>query len=180
MRIEKSLKEIAEAFVSIVEENKAVSVVQAELIKLNALLSKTPYLRQFLFSEKINTGLKKSTIKSTLGQEFSPFSLGIIYTIIELKEERKIFKLIAYIGRLLEKREARFTAQVLTPFPLSEEAKRLILSFIAEVESQEVELKEHLDESLVAGIVIKVGDKLYDGSVKGRLGRFRKAVLERI
>jgi len=38
-----------------------------------------------------------------------------------------------------------------------------------------VEIENKVDESLIGGYVLKIGDKLYDDSVKGKLDKLKKA-----
>jgi F-type H+-transporting ATPase subunit delta len=42
---------------------------------------------------------------------------------------------------------------------------------------KEIELSESVDESLIGGVVIKIGDKVLDGSIKGRLDSMRASLL---
>ena len=42
---------------------------------------------------------------------------------------------------------------------------------------KEIELSESVDESLIGGVVIRIGDKVLDGSIKGRLNSMRASLL---
>ena len=42
---------------------------------------------------------------------------------------------------------------------------------------KKIELTESVDESLIGGVVIRIGDKVLDGSIKGRLDSMRSSLL---
>lgn len=61
------------------------------------------------------------------------------------------------------------TAYVTSAYPLSDEERLLLAQTLAKREGATVLLHETVDDSLLGGAVIKVGDKVTDGSVRGKL-----------
>ena len=78
------------------------------------------------------------------------------------------------------KREAGIgTAVITTAFPLSEEKKEEILKKLRETsEYREIEAEWTVDPSLIGGIVIRLGGRMVDGSVRNRLGRLKRELRE--
>jgi F-type H+-transporting ATPase subunit delta len=55
-----------------------------------------------------------------------------------------------------------------------EEAQRAsVVDRLHELTGQEIEINEVVDESLIGGITVRIGDRLYDASVRNRLERLR-------
>lgn len=65
-------------------------------------------------------------------------------------------------------------AEVTTAIPLDEEDKLRIAQRITEIVGKPVALKPGVDSSLIGGIIIRVGDKLIDGSIRSKLASLRK------
>lgn len=60
-------------------------------------------------------------------------------------------------------------AYITSAYPLSDSERSLLASTLAKREGATVLLHEQVDESLLGGAVIKIGDKVTDGSVRGKL-----------
>jgi F-type H+-transporting ATPase subunit delta len=78
-----------------------------------------------------------------------------------------------------ETRRGQRRVQVSSAVPLSAAAQQAIVSSLQSVLSAEPILEEKVDPSLVGGLVIRVGDTVYDGSVRNRLKQLRARLRER-
>lgn len=58
---------------------------------------------------------------------------------------------------------------VYTPYPMSESQKQHLIGTLEKKFNSSVLLREHIDHSLIGGALIRAGDQVIDGSVKGRL-----------
>jgi F-type H+-transporting ATPase subunit delta len=67
---------------------------------------------------------------------------------------------------------------VTTAAPLSDDQRRRIADVLRERTGREVAVTERVDDSLLGGLVVEIGDELIDGSVSWRLKRLRSALLE--
>ena len=73
-------------------------------------------------------------------------------------------------------RKVRVTLK--TAFPLSGDMQNYIVSNLKKMTGQEVEVTVEDDKGLLGGIVIGVGDTLYDGSIKNQLNNMRNLLGE--
>ena len=65
-----------------------------------------------------------------------------------------------------------------TAFPLSDEMQDYIRSNLEKITGRQVEVTVEEDPGLLGGIVIGVGDTLYDGSIKNQLNNMRNLLGE--
>ncbi|MFQ5886274.1 MAG: F0F1 ATP synthase subunit B [Anaerolineae bacterium] len=65
-------------------------------------------------------------------------------------------------------------AQVTSALPLSEEEKAVLLTNLAAQLGAEPEMEFDVDPAILGGLVLKVGDRVIDGSVAGKLGTLRQ------
>jgi len=68
-------------------------------------------------------------------------------------------------------------ATVITPYALEDKQRKEISKIVGEVTGMKVELTEILDESLIGGFVLKIGDKQIDESVKSKLAKIQRALV---
>ncbi len=69
------------------------------------------------------------------------------------------------------------TATVTSALPLTEEEKAVVSGGLAEELGQEPVIEFKVDPAILGGLIIKIGDKVIDGSVGGRLGALRESLV---
>ncbi len=67
-------------------------------------------------------------------------------------------------------------AEIISARTLSDKSKKTLISKLEKKYGKKVEASIKIDESLIGGAVIKVGDTVIDGSIKGRLEQLTKAL----
>jgi F-type H+-transporting ATPase subunit delta len=72
--------------------------------------------------------------------------------------------------------EAVEDAEVITAIPLDDENRLMLTQRITDIFGKPIVLKSKVDPSIIGGIIIKVGDELIDGSVRGKLEALKKEV----
>jgi F-type H+-transporting ATPase subunit delta len=81
--------------------------------------------------------------------------------------------MIAHFGELLRRQRGIVMAEVRTALPLEDAQRSSVEERLAELTGEKVEMNEVVDESLIGGIAVRIGDRLYDASVRNRLERLR-------
>lgn len=97
-----------------------------------------------------------------------------------LLERRRIRALPAISERLREMADAKrgiLRALVMTAMPLSEEYFEKLQRELERITGRRVALDRKLDASLIAGVVVRVGDTVYDGSLVARLKQMKETML---
>jgi len=70
-------------------------------------------------------------------------------------------------------------ADVKTVIPLTEEEKKTLMTKLENKYDKKIILKEEIDESIIGGVFIKVGNDVIDGTIRNKLKEMRKLVLNR-
>ena len=68
------------------------------------------------------------------------------------------------------------TAEVLSASPLDDRRKDRLRRALSERTGQEVRLEVEVDASLIGGAIAKVGDLVFDGSLRTQLGQLRNTL----
>ncbi len=75
---------------------------------------------------------------------------------------------------LLDRQQGRQRVEVTTAVPLEPAEVERITDFVAGLIGREVVVTPHVDESILGGLVIQIGDRLLDGSARARLNGLRE------
>ena len=105
-------------------------------------------------------------------------ALKLTRSFLELLIKRKRLRLLPKIAReyrkLLEQRSNMTTAEIISVVPLSESHKSRLKSSLKARTGLDIKLKERIDPNVQGGLVIRVFDVIYDGSLRTRIERVRK------
>lgn len=97
-----------------------------------------------------------------------------------LLERRRIRALPAIAGRLRELADAKrgiVRAEVHAAMPLPEEYFEKLQRELERISGRRIALERKLDPSLVCGVIVRVGDTVYDGSLVARVRQMKETML---
>jgi F-type H+-transporting ATPase subunit delta len=79
--------------------------------------------------------------------------------------------------RLLNEERGIVEAVVTSAKPLGREDREAVRDRVEAMTGQKVELQDAVDESLIGGLTVRIGDRLLDASIRGRLERLRQQLI---
>jgi F-type H+-transporting ATPase subunit delta len=81
--------------------------------------------------------------------------------------------MVEHFRELVRRERGIALAEVRTALPLEEAQRSAVTDRLHELTGSTIEINEVVDESLIGGITVRIGDRLYDASVRNRLERQR-------
>jgi F-type H+-transporting ATPase subunit delta len=75
---------------------------------------------------------------------------------------------------LNEKQKGKDVAYVTTAVPLTPELEKKVLQKVTEITGNTVTLENKIDESIIGGFVLRVGDLQYDASIANKLSNLKR------
>lgn len=85
-------------------------------------------------------------------------------------------EVVASFGALLAERRGQQTATVITAHALSDTQRAQIAARLTEAGYSGVKLDEQVDTSILGGLIVRIGSRLYDNSIKSKLQRLQYAM----
>jgi F-type H+-transporting ATPase subunit delta len=164
-------KRYAEAVFGLARESGRFDEWQRDLDMLATLLN-DPAAASVLASPKISRSQKLSLLNGALdGGQQEAVNLA---TILLDRGRIAIAPEIAEVFRdaVLAERGIAI-AHVTTAVPIDQEAEDAIKQRLSDLVGKQVEIRAQVDESIIGGIVARIGDQLIDGSVSNQLRRLR-------
>ena len=98
-----------------------------------------------------------------------------------MAQKRRLFTLPQFCQRLTEllaEEKGEVTAEVTSATALSQEQQDKITAMLAESVGKQVALNTAVDEALIGGLVIKVGSKMIDTSIRSKLNALQNVMKE--
>jgi len=120
---------------------------------------------------------KKDVIDKIFREHVSVYTLNLIKLLID-KNRLHILALLAdHYKALLNKKRNISTAQIITAIEIDEETKNRVKEKLQKVFSMTIEVETQIDKEIIAGMIVKVGDKIIDGSIKTKFENMKKQVI---
>lgn len=163
----------AKATLEYAVEKKAAEKVDTDMRNVAATISGNSELKQLLSSPIIKTDVKKNTLIAIF-KGSNEISLGLINTLadnkrIDLLQEVAYKYIIQY-----EKMKGEDVATVTTAVPLTSALEKKVLAIVKALTGNQVSLENKVDESIVGGFILRVGDLQYDASVANKLNTLKR------
>lgn len=102
-----------------------------------------------------------------------PQALNLLLLMVRRGRPGAIDGMVRRFGELVRRERGISLAEVRTALPLDEAQREDVLARLRELTGEEVEINEVVDDALIGGIAVRIGDRLYDASVRSRLERLR-------
>lgn len=163
-------KRYATALLEIGAETGQLEALVAEIERAAEAYEASSELRAAFDNPLVPAAAKKAI----LGDVMERLSVGTTtkHAVALLLDRRRIRALPQISQRLREMAELRrgvVRAEVMTALPLPEEYFEKLQRELERITGRKVALDRKLDASLICGVVVRVGDTVYDGSVIARL-----------
>lgn len=168
-----------QALLDLAEKAGAAESLRDELLGLIELLDRQPKLRDFFDSPLVDSATRQQMLERTLRGRASDLlvdglqvlnnhgRLGLIDTVAD-----------AYRTDFLA-RDGRVDVEVVSAVALNDDQRQAIAEAVAATDGRRAELVESVDPSLLAGIIVRIGDRKIDTTVAKDLRTVRAQLAER-
>ena len=108
---------------------------------------------------------------------FAEPTISFLKLLVDRGRVEHIEQVTRIYRQLADEAAGRIRAEIFTPRPLDTKSKERLTSAISKITKKKIQLEERVDEDLMGGLVVQVGDRVYDGSLKTQLKRIRETAL---
>ena len=143
--------------------------VLAELREFGALLESEGLFASFLNTPKVREDAKQELIKKVFGGVLSDLPLHFLLVTIEKKRQFYLPQIVEAFIAGYHERMGELVVDVVTATALDDKQRDRLRALLGKKHQQEIILRERIEESLLGGLVIQVGDSRVDGSLRTRL-----------
>jgi len=143
------------------------------------VLDASPKLEQILASPLISHEEKAGVLDRTLGTQASNELLRFLKIVSRHGRLDRLRAIHRQTHELRDRIRGGVLVRVATAVPLGAELARRVADQLRSLVGGEPVLEQVVDPDLIGGIVVRVGDTVYDGSIAGQLEAVRQQIIER-
>ncbi len=166
----------AQAIFAIAQSEEALRDVEDELFRFSKIVEGNASLREALTDIALPAERKKAMLGDLLEGKVHPQTIGLIAFVIEQGHARELAAIIVGLAELVADLESRELAEVRAAVPLTDSQQKRLAEALSKALGRKVGLKVLTDPSVIGGVVVRVGDKVLDGSVKTRIEDLRQLI----
>ena len=149
--------------------------LQSQLGQFADAVDRNQELQVFLFSPYLSSADKREGLgRAISGAE--PELINFLELLIEKHRMPEIFRIRRELDELWKKENRRLDVTVVSAVDLDEAVIRKIGEEVERQTGEQVELSSRVDDGILGGIVLQVGNMVLDASIRSRLEKLRKTV----
>ncbi|RJP64887.1 MAG: ATP synthase F1 subunit delta [Candidatus Abyssobacteria bacterium SURF_17] len=174
MKVDPIVSAYAESLFRVATAEGVADRVEEELHDLERLYQTSYELKEFINNPTVKAEGKKNALTELMGDKLSRVTLNHMNLLVDQDRGRMFPKVAEEYYRLSSAVRAKVSAEVITAVPISDGALEQLGVQLKKLTRKDVYLRTRVDESIIGGVVVKVGDKVLDGSVRSKLAQMRK------
>jgi F-type H+-transporting ATPase subunit delta len=177
MTVSTVAKRYSLALFRIVKDANLLDKVEEELRVIKEVLYTNSDLNAVLKSPKLTNEKKKELLKDAFGT-VNTSVLNTMMLLIDRHREGQISEVADGFIELANAERGIAEAKVYSIRPLTETEKEVLSSsFAAKVGKKSLRIENIVDSNLLGGIRLRIGNRIYDGTLKGKLERLERKLL---
>lgn len=170
-------KRYAQALFQLAQEHSKVDQFETELKAVREVFQTNPSVYTFLKHPKISIDQKKQVISESF-KSISDELVNTLKLVIERHREDIIPDMIDEFIKTVNDKKGVAEATVYSVRELSDdEQKQISKTFASKVGKQSLNITNIVDPSLLGGIRVRIGNRIFDGSVSGKLNRIERELV---
>lgn len=152
----------------------AAEVAATQLETFAAAYRESLELRTFLANPAVSVEAKHAVIERiTKRQGASKIIRNLLFVITDNRRTPLIPEILTTFRQVIRERQGVAEAKVTSAGDLNSAQKRELAATLAKLTGRKIEMNYALDPALLGGVVVRVGDTIYDGSLRCRLNAMR-------
>lgn len=168
-------KRYASALFESAREKELTDRIEEELKAVVPILTEGE-ARSFFLHPSIGLDVKQNVLKNALEGKVSEPLYAMIRLLLERGRLSALEAVLAHYVRIANEARGKATAIAYTPFALSDEDRRKIADTFGALTGKQIEVENVLKPELLGGIQVRIGDRLYDGSLAAKLDNLKKTL----
>ena len=171
-------KRYAGALLDLSVEMKKVDDVARDMALLHKQISETRELKLFFESPVIDKQLKRKIIERLYSDNVDELTMRFLLLLVDKGREMLVDGVAHEFSGLLDTFRGIERAEVHAPFSLTELERGKIQSKLEKITGKKVRLMISDDKTLIGGFLARIGDTVYDGSIRRQLEILKKELAE--
>ncbi|MGL5616339.1 MAG: F0F1 ATP synthase subunit delta [Sarcina sp.] len=165
------------ALYEIAKEHDSINEIILEFGQVCDILDEHKELKEIIEHPQISSSEKKSVLKSIFKDKINKDLYNFLELIIDKDRTKELRGVFDQVEDVLLVKSNKVKATVKTCVKLDEEQRKLLIEKLENKYHKEVILEEKIDESIIGGVYLKVGNDVIDGTLSHQYTEMEEAIL---
>tara|TARA_B100000809_G_C15084658_1_gene510963 strand:+ start:674 stop:1210 length:537 start_codon:yes stop_codon:yes gene_type:complete len=163
----------AKAVLSLASDQKSAEAVNNDMKLMATTIAESKDLNDMLQSPVVKSSDKKAVLLEVF-KGSNKMTANLIDTLISNKRLVLLSDVASSYNRLYDELKGTQVAKVTTAIPLSDDLKIKVLAKVKELTGKDAEVENIIDEDILGGFILRVGDIQYNASVANKLNTLKR------
>lgn len=169
-------KTYATALFEVAIESNQLDQIGNELEYIDRTFTQYPEFYELYKTPQISSDEKKQIIAKVFQQEISPEVMNFLKIILDKRRTRVFEDITKEYQRLANAHNNIVEAVAITAVPMPDADKLALETKLSEITGKFVRLENKIDDSIIGGILVRIGDKVIDGTIQSRLNVLQESL----
>ncbi|PRX49227.1 ATP synthase F1 subcomplex delta subunit [Prauserella shujinwangii] len=162
------------ALLNSAEKADKLDSVETQLFRIARIVDGEPELERALSDQAASLEAKRNLIRSLFADKVDPITQVLVEQVVARTRGRSVASGLDELVELAATRRERSVAYVTSASELSEDQRERLSGKLTQIYGRPITLHVELDRELGAGLMVRVGDEVIDGSAAGRIEALRR------
>jgi len=167
----------AQAIYELAAEQSMLEQVEMELKLVESTIDKYSDLSILIYHPRVLPQAKKETLSKIFSSDVADIVLKFLMILVDKRRETVLPAIIREYVKLANEARNTVEAEVTVAMPLDINQQIALVNKLGLVTGKTIVLKTQIDKTIIGGVIVKIGDKLFDGSVVRQLQMLKRTLL---
>lgn len=169
----------AQALLGLADGQGEVDEILEQLEQLRALMDKAPALEDFFGTPLVREESRRAALENIFRGRTSDLLVDTLQVMNRKGRLGLIRALVVAYREEYEELKGRVDVRVTTAVPLSDSLRQQVRVVTSEVTGKEAQLVEKIDQSILGGMILRIGDRKIDTSIAKEIRKLSEQMVER-
>ena len=167
----------AQAIFELAAEQNMLDQVEEQLRLVESTMDAYSDLSTLIYHPRVLGQAKKETLSKIFSQDVADVVLRFLMLLVDKRRETILPFIIREYVKLANVARNIVEAEVTTSMPLDINQQTALINKLSLVTGKTIVLKTQIDKAIIGGVIVQIGDKLIDGSIKRQLQMLKNTLL---
>ncbi len=134
-------------------------------------------LRRFLLDPKMPVEIKRQILEKGFKDRLSPTVLHLLYILLKKHRQAILPEIADRYSELVDTVRGVEVAEIVTAVSLSPAEREALVGSVQRFSTRKVEVRMSVDPGILGGVIVRMGDRVIDGTLKRRFEEIRRTML---
>lgn len=164
----------AKSLIDLSTEQNLLEEIKNDMVLIEQVIDQNSELEAILQNPVISLDKKASILEEVFGKSVNAITRSYLKLVVQKGRAGILYDTTKAFIRQYNEIKGIITAEVTSAIALTDANKADIIAVVKKDGAKEVLLKEKINEKLIGGFILKVGDRQFDASIAGSLNKLKK------